>query len=48
MPALADNTTRVELDTTLGKIVLELNQAKAPNTVANFLSYVDDGFYNGT
>lgn len=48
MPVLADNTTRVELDTTLGKIVLELDQAKAPNTVANFLSYVDDGFYNGT
>lgn len=48
MPVLADSTTRVELDTTLGKIVLELDQSKAPNTVANFLSYVDDGFYNGT
>ncbi len=37
----------VELDTTLGPIVLELNRAKAPITVANFLQYVDDGFYNG-
>lgn len=48
LPALADTTTRVELDTSLGKIVLELDQAKAPNTVANFLGYVDEGFYNGT
>src|SRR5512135_1651232 len=37
----------VELDTTLGPIVLELDRAKAPITVANFLQYVEDGFYNG-
>jgi cyclophilin family peptidyl-prolyl cis-trans isomerase len=48
LPALADTTTRVELDTSLGKIVLELDQNNAPNTVANFLSYVDEGFYDGT
>lgn len=39
---------QVKLETSLGDIVLELNQQKAPNTVANFLSYVEDGFYNGT
>lgn len=48
LPALADTAPRVELDTSLGKIVLELNAEKAPNSVANFLSYVDEGYYNGT
>ncbi len=38
----------VQFTTTLGDIVLELNAEKAPITVANFLSYVDKGFYNGT
>ncbi|HLP85175.1 MAG TPA: peptidylprolyl isomerase [Phycisphaerales bacterium] len=38
----------VMLSTTQGDIVLELNAEKAPITVANFLSYVDKGFYNGT
>jgi peptidyl-prolyl cis-trans isomerase B (cyclophilin B) len=31
-----------------GVITLELDQEKAPNTVANFLSYVDKGHYNNT
>jgi cyclophilin family peptidyl-prolyl cis-trans isomerase len=39
---------RVELKTNLGPIVIELNEAKAPKTVANFLQYVKDGHYNGT
>ena len=39
---------RVRLVTTLGDIVIELNQAKAPKSVENFLTYVNDGFYNGT
>ena len=39
---------KVELDTNYGKIVLELDQKKAPITVKNFLSYVDTGHYNGT
>ena len=43
----AADRTLVELDTTLGPIVLELDRAKAPITVANFLQYIDDGFYNG-
>jgi peptidyl-prolyl cis-trans isomerase B (cyclophilin B) len=36
----------VLLDTTAGKIVLALNDEKAPNTVANFLDYVNSGHYN--
>ena len=38
----------VVIKTTEGDITLELNAKKAPITVANFLSYVDSGFYNGT
>nr|WP_228144117.1 peptidylprolyl isomerase [Moraxella cuniculi] len=37
----------VELDTSYGVIVLELNAEKAPVTVANFLDYVESGHYNG-
>jgi peptidyl-prolyl cis-trans isomerase A (cyclophilin A) len=44
----ADEKPRVELDTSLGKITIELEPEKAPITVENFLKYVDDGFYNGT
>ena len=39
---------RVKLTTTMGDIILELYPDKAPVTVANFLQYVKDGFYNGT
>ncbi|HRH17781.1 MAG TPA: peptidylprolyl isomerase [Aquabacterium sp.] len=38
----------VELHTTAGVITLELDDAKAPVTVENFLSYVRDGHYDGT
>mgnify|MGYP003599001017 FL=1 len=38
----------VELETTMGNIVIELNQEKAPNTVANSLEYVKSGHYDGT
>ncbi len=38
---------RVLLKTDLGDITLELYPEKAPKTVANFLRYVDEGFYNG-
>ncbi len=39
---------RVVLETTLGKITIELDKAKAPVTVENFLAYVSSGFYDGT
>jgi cyclophilin family peptidyl-prolyl cis-trans isomerase len=38
----------VKLVTSVGDITLELYPDKAPATVANFLAYVDDGFYTGT
>lgn len=37
----------VKLSTNFGDITLELNAEKAPITVANFLQYVESGFYNG-
>lgn len=44
--AAPDDKPVVILDTTLGPITIELDRAKAPITVDNFLKYVDDGFYN--
>jgi peptidyl-prolyl cis-trans isomerase B (cyclophilin B) len=38
----------VKLNTNHGTIVLELDADKAPKTVANFLQYAKDGFYDGT
>jgi len=38
---------QVTIETTKGKIVLELAEDDAPNTVANFISLVEKGFYNG-
>jgi len=38
----------VLLTTNFGKIKIELNAEKAPKTVANFLAYVNDGFYTNT
>ena len=38
----------VKLETSMGDITLELYPDKAPATVANFLEYVNAGFYNGT
>ncbi|MGW8186975.1 MAG: peptidylprolyl isomerase [Desulfobacterales bacterium] len=39
---------RVALETSKGRIVIELFPQKAPATVKNFLVYVDAGFYDGT
>ena len=37
----------VRFETSLGGFTLELDAQKAPITVANFLSYVDEGFFDG-
>ncbi|NLG42343.1 MAG: peptidylprolyl isomerase [Phycisphaerae bacterium] len=52
MPNTSTNP-RVELEITChgddwGRVVLELDAEKTPQTVQNFLAYVDDGFYDGT
>ena len=39
---------RVVLETSAGRIVIELQADKAPKTVANFVQYVQDGYYDGT
>ncbi len=39
---------RVEFKTSMGSFALELYADKAPKTVANFIQYVNSGFYNGT
>ncbi len=46
-PVHADNPL-VRMATTQGEIIFELYPEKAPLTVANFLSYVNSGYYNGT
>lgn len=53
--ACADDGTKppaepvsVQMTTTMGEVLLELDPEKAPGTVGNFLEYVDEGFYAGT
>ena len=45
---MVDMPPVVELDTSMGAIVIELNEEKAPKTVENFLNYVKSGQYEGT
>ena len=45
---MVDMPPVVELDTSMGAIVIELNEEKAPKTVENFLNYVKSGQYDGT
>ena len=45
LAALAQN---VKLETSQGDIVIQLDAAKAPKTVDNFLRYVKEGHYDGT
>lgn len=45
--ANAETSPRVKLETSLGDVVLQLDADKAPNTVANFTQYVQDGHYDG-
>lgn len=44
---MADNIL-IHMNTSMGTVIVELYPDKAPKTVANFLQYVRDGFYNGT
>ena len=39
---------KVLLETSMGTITLELNEAKAPETVRNFVAYAKEGHYDGT
>lgn len=39
---------RVKMSTNQGDFIISLNAEKAPKTVANFLAYVKDGFFDGT
>ncbi len=39
---------KASIQTSHGPIILELDEEKAPKTVANFVQYARDGFYNGT
>jgi cyclophilin family peptidyl-prolyl cis-trans isomerase len=45
--AAGEKNPVVIMETSMGKIRIELNKEKAPVTVKNFLSYVDDKFYDG-
>jgi len=46
-PALAE-TINIRMQTSMGDIFLELDKDKAPQSVDNFMRYVDAGFYDGT
>jgi cyclophilin family peptidyl-prolyl cis-trans isomerase len=46
--AEADDLPRVRLTTSAGELVVELFENEAANTVANFVSLVEKGFYDGT
>lgn len=49
VPAAAETPSpTVKMETSMGDVVLRLDAAKAPETVANFLEYVKAGFYDGT
>ena len=48
MPAAASATTTVKLQTSVGDLTLDLDEAAKPVTVANFLRYIRDGYYANT
>jgi peptidyl-prolyl cis-trans isomerase A (cyclophilin A) len=47
-PVEAAKTIDLVIETSMGKIEVELNAELAPISVANFMQYVDSGYYNGT
>ena len=46
--APAEERPWIEIQTSVGTLIVELFPDKAPQTVSNFLGYVTSGFYNGT
>ncbi|MFN0012457.1 MAG: peptidylprolyl isomerase [Phycisphaerales bacterium] len=46
--SVEDKIVQVKMTTSMGDIVIELNETKAPISTKNFLNYVDKGAYNGT
>ena len=48
LPVQAQDAPKVKLATSMGDIVVQLDPAKAPKTVENFLTYVKDKHYDGT
>jgi len=47
-PAATTASPQVQVVTSIGSFTIELNAERAPLTVAQFLKYVDQGFYSGT
>jgi peptidyl-prolyl cis-trans isomerase B (cyclophilin B) len=45
---MSDTPSKVKLTTSLGEIIIQLNPEKAPVSSANFLTYVNEGFYSNT
>ncbi len=45
---MSETHTKVKFQTTAGDFIIELNAEKAPISVKNFLSYVEEGFYANT
>ena len=46
--AVAADFPQIRFETTAGDFVVELDDSRAPLTVANFVQYVNDGYYEGT
>lgn len=46
--AWAQEPTLIKFETSLGDFVIELDEKAAPKTAANFMEYVNNGFYEGT
>ncbi len=45
---MSDPNPMIQIETTLGEIILELDREKAPISVANFIAYAKAGHYDGT
>jgi len=45
---MSDAQTKVQFQTSLGNFVIQVNSEKAPISAKNFLTYVEEGFYDGT